>query len=134
MELMNALCHIWVSVYVVLNYTWYKKFKWNHLKLFHWNIDTTNQTRNHKNLIRMYILNFIKHLTSGANLFTYFYLDTHYSFFIWKQFKLVCNVISSKINDGFIFLQKSTGTIESVRWRITALLWSINLSLYRRVR
>ena len=78
--LMNAECHTWVSVCVVLTSTRDKHFQWIHLTAVYCNIETKNRARNHNHLSRVYLFHTIIHLKYVANLFLCFQLDTYCSF------------------------------------------------------
>ena len=128
--LINAEYHIWVSVYFFLTSTWDKHFQWLHLTVVHWNIYTTNQSRNQNNISRVYIFHLNIHLTSVSNMFSYFQLDINYSFYPLKKSKLGCHVISFIINYGSIILHKYTDIIDSGIVWMTSIWRSITLLLH----
>ena len=127
---MNTSCHIWVSVYFVLTSTLSHHSQWIHLMAVDWNINTTNHARNQNHLSRVYLYHPIIHITYIANLFTCLQVGIDYSFFLWKQLKLRCHVISCRTNEGCIFLQQSIGIIKSGIGGITYLLKITHLFLY----
>ena len=117
---MNAKCHIWVSVCVVMTSMWGKNFQYIHLLEAHHYIETTNVSINQSNFSRVCFLHSSIHVEFEAIIFSCFKLENFLQFVVFKHYKFGYHDISSNIN--FIFFLLTT-----IHWDHRITNWINNL-------